>query len=155
MNFSNAKYELYIVGNAYKDIKDVIDYIIDTLKCPTYKIWREYFRGCIYWYNELISPSFADLQREGSKGCRKTGIASGEYIYDMDDSGQFWFKEYSDENNNVKGFIITDIRLAPYKFIDKYQIVESKQLSELAEFQSWMHRLDEVKGARPTFWIEG
>lgn len=28
-------------------------------------------------------------------------------------------------------------------------------ISFLSEFHSWMHRLDEVKGAKPTFWIEG
>lgn len=27
-------------------------------------------------------------------------------------------------------------------------------ISELSEFHSWMHRLDEVKGARPTFWLD-
>lgn len=36
-----------------------------------------------------------------------------------------------------------------------YGISYDKNISELTNFHSWMNRLDEVKGARPTFWIEG
>lgn len=29
---------------------------------------------------------------------------------------------------------------------------KSSSIDELSEFHSWMKRLNEVKGARPTFW---
>lgn len=59
---------------------------------------------------------------------------------------------------DLKGEIyLTILQFIFHKFtINNIIFLEKKQynLPELLAFHSWMHRLDEVKGARPTFWCD-
>lgn len=126
---------------AHQKINNIYNAVIKDLCNP-----RSLCRPSPYWYFGGQEKHYRYFTCHDDKSKRTVWAFS----YEVDDNDNFYIHDMA-LAKNLASFDKLTINVEKSNKM-KNENISYIPLDELSEFHSWMKRLDEVKGARPTFW---